>query len=133
MNNKPQTAGDHAAKTNILLIEDEGEMCLLLTLALQKENVHIQHVSSLSSAHAFLQKKQPSIVLLDNRLPDGFGFDLITYIKASCPGTKVIMMSGVDKSAADFALDAGADAFLSKPFKKSALLASIDSVLSCNN
>ena len=117
-------------KRNILLVEDEGEICLLLTMALQERNVNIQHVNSLRDAHSFLQKKHPSVVLLDNRLPDGFGFDLITYIKATCPGTKVIMMSGVDKGAADFALETGADAFLPKPFKKAALMASIESVLS---
>jgi DNA-binding response OmpR family regulator len=129
MRNKILSTVANPTRTNILLVEDEGEMCLLLTMALQDDNVHIEHVNSIQTAHAFLQKKHPSVVLLDNRLPDGFGFDLIGFIKANCPSTKVIMMSGVDKAAADFALETGADAFLSKPFKKSALLASIRSVL----
>ena len=129
MRNKTLSTVAIPAKTNILLVEDEGEICLLLTLALQEDNINIEHVSSMRTAHAFLQKKHPSVVLLDNRLPDGFGFDLISYIKANCPSTKVIMMSGVDKAAADFALETGADAFLAKPFKRSALLASIRSVL----
>ena len=130
MNTQPQPGNGHPVKRNILLVEDEGEICLLLTLALQDKNVNIQHVNSLRSAHGFLQKRHPSVILLDNRLPDGFGFDLLTYIKATCPETKVIMMSGVDKGAADFALETGADAFLPKPFKKAALMASIESVLS---
>jgi|HubBroStandDraft_1064217.scaffolds.fasta_scaffold122334_3 two-component system OmpR family response regulator len=129
MRNKTLSTVANPAKTNILLVEDEGEICLLLTLALQEDNINIEHVSSMRTALAFLQKKHPSVVLLDNRLPDGFGFDLISYIKANCPSTKVIMMSGVDKAAGDFALETGADAFLAKPFKKSALLASIRSVL----
>jgi DNA-binding response OmpR family regulator len=129
MRNNPLSAVANPAKTNILLVEDEGEMCLLLTLALQDDNIHVEHVNSMRSAHAFLQKKHPSVVLLDNRLPDGFGFDLISYIKANCPTTKVIMMSGVDKSAADFALQTGADAFLAKPFKRTDLQSSIRAVL----
>ncbi|HEY6902214.1 MAG TPA: response regulator [Puia sp.] len=117
---------------HILLIEDEGEMCLLLNLILDDPDMNISHVKNLSSAHDFLQKNQPSLILLDNRLPDGYGLDFIGYIKENCPDTKVIMMSGVDASAADVALETGADAFLRKPFRKAELLSSINSVLTAN-
>jgi|ERR1700722_8517294 two-component system OmpR family response regulator len=129
MRNKPAPKGHQPARINILLIEDEGEICLLLNLILSDPDVRIEHVHNLCNAHAFLQKKHPSVVLLDNRLPDGYGFDFIGYIKANSPETKVIMMSGVDKASGDFALAAGADAFLPKPFKKAALMASINAVL----
>jgi|SRR6185312_10040372 len=113
----------------VLLIEDEGEMCLLLNLILDNKDLSINHVKSLADAAAFLRKKQPDLVLLDNRLPDGFGFDFIGFVKAQCPATKIIMISGVDKAAGDFALDIGADLFLSKPFTKDALVQSVNKLL----
>lgn len=116
-------------KKSILLIEDEGEMCLLLNMILDDKNLEIEHVKTLTEADAFLQRKQPSLVLLDNRLPDGLGFDFIGYLKTNYPGVKIIMMSGVDKAAEEVALEAGADAFLCKPFTKGLLMERVNGLL----
>lgn len=113
----------------VLLIEDEGEMCLLLNLILDNKELNINHVKSLADATVFLKKNKPDLVLMDNRLPDGFGFDFIGYVKAHSPETKIIMISGVDKAAGDFALEIGADLFLPKPFTKAALLQSVSKLL----
>jgi two-component system OmpR family response regulator len=115
---------------NVLLIEDEGEMCLLLNLILDHANVVVEHVKTLAAADAYLEKKLPALILLDNRLPDGFGLDYIAPLKKNYPWIKIIVMSGIDAAAADFALEAGADDFLSKPFSKAKLLASVNSLLS---
>jgi DNA-binding response OmpR family regulator len=115
---------------NVLLIEDEGEMCLLLNLILDHANVVVEHVQTLAAADAYLEKKLPALILLDNRLPDGFGLDYIAPLKKNYPWIKIIVMSGVDAAAGDFALEAGADVFLSKPFSKAKLLASVNSLLS---
>ncbi|HVS97974.1 MAG TPA: response regulator, partial [Puia sp.] len=122
-------AGSTTRIKHVLLVEDEGEMCLLLNLILDKKNLRVDHVKTLTGATAFLKEQQPDLILLDNRLPDGFGIDLIGYVKAHCPATKIIVISGVDKAAEDFALEIGADSFLSKPFSKAALLESVDKLL----
>ncbi len=114
---------------DILLIEDEGEMCLLLNLILDDKDLRIEHVKTLSAADAFLQKKQPSLILLDNRLPDGYGLDFIGYLKTNYPTIKIILISGVDKAAGDCALEAGADVFLPKPFTKATLMQSVHTLL----
>ena len=114
---------------NVLLIEDEGEMCLLLNLILDHEGLNIEHVKTLAAADAYLEKKLPALILLDNRLPDGLGLDYLGQLKTKYPWIKVIVISGVDAAAADVALEIGADAFLSKPFTKAKLLASVNSLL----
>lgn len=122
-------------KTNakkVLIIEDEGDMCLLLNILLNGKEMELDHVKTLSAAQAYLQQEQPSIVLMDNRLPDGFGIDFITFIKKNYPFTKIIMMSGVDASAKDVALENGADIFLQKPFTKAQLYQSITDLLKIN-
>lgn len=123
------TTASKTSTKNILLIEDNGEMCLLLNLILNDKDVLVEHVKTLSDAEAFLQNEQPDLILLDNRLPDGFGLDFITYLKANFPAIKIIMISGVDQAAEDLALEAGASLFLSKPFSKAKLLESVNSLL----
>lgn len=113
----------------ILVIEDEGEMCLLLSLILDGQGMKVDHVKTLSAAKKFLEKEIPSLILLDNRLPDGLGIDFISYLRKSLPGVKIIMISGVDPEAGDAALEIGADHFLTKPFTKQQLHESIRNLL----
>jgi two-component system, OmpR family, response regulator len=109
----------------ILIVEDEGEMCLLLNLLLDGKDMELDHVKFLSDASAYLQKEQPSIVILDNKLPDGYGVDYISFIKANYPATKIVMITGFDNSVKDVALENGADIFLEKPFSRSQIYESV--------
>ncbi|HZH95432.1 MAG TPA: response regulator [Flavisolibacter sp.] len=110
----------------ILIIEDEGDMCLLLNILLKGNEMELDHVQNLSDAATYLEKEQPSVVILDNKLPDGFGVDFIAYLKAKYPAIKIIMISGYDGAAKDVALENGADIYLEKPFKKDQLFDSIN-------
>ena len=121
------------ANRNVLLIEDEGEMCLLLNLILDQDELTVDHVKSLADADAYLEKRLPALILLDNRLPDGFGVDYLGQLKSKYPWIKVIVISGIDAAAGDFALETGADAFLSKPFTKVQLLTSVRELLSISS
>lgn len=127
-NSSPNEPNGSRAK-DVLLIEDEGEMCLLLNVILNNKNLRIMHVKTLGEAALFLQKHQPDLILLDNRLPDGYGFDFIEFVKSNCPTTKIILITGVDRAAGDFAMEIGADLFLPKPFTKDALLQSVSKLL----
>ena len=118
-----------AAPKKALIIEDEGDLCLLLNILLDGKGMEVEHVQSLAKAEEFLQQEQPSLVLLDNRLPDGFGIDFIGHIKNQHPAAKVIMISGVDAAACDVALENGADVFLKKPFTKAELYKSVNELL----
>ena len=113
----------------VLIIEDEGDMCLLLNIMLNGKEMELDHVKSLASAEEYLQKQQPPVVILDNKLPDGFGIDFINFIKTNNPSTKIIMISGYDGSAKDVALYNGADIFLEKPFTKNQLYDAIMQLL----
>ncbi|SEW53051.1 response regulator [Chitinophaga arvensicola] len=118
-----------AAKQKILIVEDEGEMCLLINLLLDGKEMEVEHVQSLSEAVEYFQQQPPAIVLLDNRLPDGYGLDFISYIKEKYPATKIIMISGMDAAAKDVAIENGADTFLEKPFNKTTLYSAIEPLL----
>src|SRR5687767_9033871 len=99
----------------ILVVEDEGEMGLVLGMILNEGKIQMDYVNNLLAADEYLQKQEPSIIILDNKLPDGFGVDFISYIKKKYPSIKIIMISGF-ATARDVALENGADEFFEKPF-----------------
>ena len=112
----------------ILVVEDQGEMGLLLDMILNDRNFQLDYVNNLLSAEEYLQKQEPSVIILDNKLPDGFGVDFISYIKKKYPLIKIIMISGF-ASARDVALENGADMFFEKPFSLDEFSGAIDRLL----
>ena len=107
----------NSQKMNILIIEDEGDISLILNLMLKKEDIEIEHVTTLANAATFLKEQSPDIVIIDNRLPDGLGLEYIKEIKSSYPLIKIIMITGnTDTTDKATALQNGADIFLAKPF-----------------
>lgn len=112
----------------ILIVEDQGEIALVLNMILMEKNFELDYVHNLLSADEYLQEHEPSIIILDNKLPDGFGVDFISYIKKKYPSVKIIMISGFP-SARDVALANGADLFFDKPFSLEEFDESIDRLL----
>ena len=108
----------------LLVVEDEGQIGLVLNMILSERNFDLDYVSSLLSAQEYLEKNKPSVVIMDNKLPDGFGVDFISYIRKKYPLIKIIMISGF-ASARDVALENGADMFFEKPFSKDEFCKSI--------
>jgi DNA-binding response OmpR family regulator len=126
----PKTTGlkSKTAK-KILVVEDEGQMGLVLDMILTEKKFELDYVNNLLSAEEYLKKQQPSAIILDNKLPDGFGVDFISYIKKKYPSIKIIMISGFG-TARDVALENGADMFFEKPFNLDEFYEAIDKLLS---
>ena len=122
------TAPSQKTAKKVLVIEDEGEIGLLLNIILNENDFELDYVKDLSSADEYLQKEQPSVIILDNKLPDGFGVDFISYIKKKYSDIKIIMISGF-ASAKDVALANGADMFFEKPFTKDELNMSLNKLV----
>ena len=125
----PPTEQKVTKTKKVFIVEDEGEMCLLLNLMLDDTEMELDHVQSIAAAEEYLQKEQPAVIILDNKLPDGFGIDFISFIKKKYPAIKIVMISGYGNSAKDVALNNGADAFLEKPFTKEALFGSVAALM----
>ena len=110
----------------VLIVEDEGDMCLLLNILLDEKTIELDHVKTLEKAMEYLQVNQPSAIILDNQLPDGFGINLLAYVKKMYPEIKIIMISGYDVSVRDAAMETGADDFIEKPFTRTQLLHALE-------
>jgi len=122
------TASKNKPAKKVLVVEDEGEMGLLLNMIVNEKDFELDYVSNLLSADEYLQKEEPSVIILDNKLPDGFGVDFISYIKKKYSDIKIIMISGF-ASAKDVALANGADIFFEKPFSKDELNKSLNKLV----
>jgi len=113
----------------IFIVEDEGDMCLLLNIMLQEKEIKLDHAKTIAAAQEYLEKEHPSIIILDNKLPDGLGVDFVSYIKKNYPDIKIVMISGYAASAKNIALENGADIFIEKPFTRQQLYYSVKKLL----
>ena len=108
----------------ILLIEDEPEMASVLKTALERQDLVVDHVSTLADAEAMARLGTFDAVVLDRRLPDGDGLSLIPRLRAlhvDAPVIALTAMSGLDDRVSG--LNAGADDYMIKPFAIEELVA----------
>jgi two-component system OmpR family response regulator len=112
---------------NAMIVEDEKELCFLLSLVLRQKNLKPSCAYSIAEAKKNINSIKPSVLFLDNRLPDGYGIDFISQVKQDFPLTRIVMMTA-HNSPEDIrkAKNRGADYFISKPFNASIIKTTID-------
>jgi DNA-binding response OmpR family regulator len=124
---------DHTdTAATILVIEDEADMARILQFNLSSLGHQVLLAASGSAAAAHLRSVRPDLVLLDLRLPDAFGIDLLRGLKADSATTAVpvIVVSALgDEQTIVQALDLGADDYVTKPFRTKELLARVATAL----
>jgi two-component system OmpR family response regulator len=108
----------------ILLVEDDPALARELIRALEREHWALDHVSTLAYAIEAVVLYPYRVILLDRRLPDGDGIDLVAATKARPAPPFILFLTARDEIADRIeGLDAGADDYLVKPFALEELLA----------
>jgi DNA-binding NtrC family response regulator len=103
-------------QSKVLIVDDEPDVCYLFDRILLKRNLKTGYAYNLAEATLSIQAEPPSMIFLDNNLPDGQGIDFIPYLKMHCPGIQVVMVTANDSlSDRKRAFQQGADDFLGKP------------------
>jgi two-component system response regulator PilR (NtrC family) len=99
-----------------LIIDDEPDICELLSLTLGRMKIRTETAGDVASAKTLLQNNDFNLCLTDMRLPDGDGLDLVEWMQshASNVPVAVITAHGNVETAVQ-ALKLGAFDFLSKP------------------
>jgi DNA-binding NtrC family response regulator len=116
-------------KGNILLVDDAADIRELLANILRDSYAVTEADSGAALKQAF-QEQQPDVVLLDIKLPDADGLDLLPQIKKQWPETEVIVLTGnATFEAAVEATKRGAYHFLNKPFDPQGLLVTVERAL----
>lgn len=113
-----------------LIVDDEIDMCYLLSDILKHKNLQASFVNSISDAKRVLLEVNPSIIFLDNHLPDGFGINFISEIKSLYPDVKIVMITAHDTNTdRDKAYFQGVDHFIGKPFTREMILNTLEALL----
>ncbi len=119
-----------AAMQKILIVEDEQPIRDGLTQKLESEGYRVTSVETVAEGIAALEGG-PDLVILDRRLPDGEGLDVLRSARGSGSKTPFIVLSarGMPEDRVE-GLEDGADDYVTKPFHLRELLARVKNVLS---
>ncbi len=118
------------SERRLLLVDDEESFRKLTARELGRSGIQVTGVGTLGAARQALAETNFEAVLLDMRLPDGSGLDLLTEIKENHPATEVILLTAFGTMPeAIQAMKHGAYDFLAKPCKLAELEAALDKAM----
>jgi DNA-binding response OmpR family regulator len=110
-------------KKMILVVDDDKSILRTFTRILQKSGYEIETAETGKEAIAKAENRHYDLALVDIRLPDMDGTDLLAKLKKQLQHTVKIMITGFPSLETGVkALDEGADAYLVKPVKPQELL-----------
>ena len=116
----------------VLIVDDHAVVRHGLKTAIQAHGYEVAAVAgSINEAQAFMAQTNPDAIIIDINLPDGSGFELVTWARKLSPIIVIIVLTLND--GADYvraAKNAGANAFIVKSAPLSDLLAALDFALS---
>ena len=116
--------------TSILIIDDEAALVNSLAFALRGEGFAVETAGTAEAGVAAALRSPPALVLLDLRLPDGSGLQVLDRLREAQPGVPVVMISAHgDTRSAVQAVKKGAHDYLTKPFELDDMLHTIRSAL----
>jgi DNA-binding response OmpR family regulator len=118
------------SKKTILVVDDDKSILRTFTRILQKSGYEIEVAETGKEAMEKTENRHFDLALVDIRLPDIDGTDLLAKLKKPLQHTVKIMITGFPSLETGVkALDEGADAYLVKPVKPQELLMLLDEKL----
>src|ERR1700677_932426 len=127
--NRPYTDSGGPREARVLLVDDDRELCQMLTEYLQAEHFEVKSVHDGSDALEELKLNEFEILILDVMLPSVGGFDVLRKLGASYTTPILMLTARGDDIDRIVGLELGADDYLSKPFNPRELVARIRAIL----
>ena len=117
------------AKSRLVLIVDDDEMIRrLVRTVLEADDFEVIEAKDGELALSMIEDKRPAVVVLDVMMPGLNGVDVCRRLDHD--NVKVIILTARDDAElADECMEAGADAFLTKPFSSIQLLDLVEDLL----
>ncbi|WP_047043939.1 sigma-54-dependent transcriptional regulator [Vibrio mexicanus] len=114
-------------RPKVLLVEDSTSLAILYKQYVKDEPYDLFHVETGREAKAFIERNVPQLIILDLKLPDMFGEEILDWINENqIPSAVVIATAHGSVDIAVGLLQKGAKDFLEKPIKADRLKTSID-------
>ncbi|HUR41266.1 MAG TPA: sigma-54 dependent transcriptional regulator [Verrucomicrobiae bacterium] len=112
-----------AERVPLLLIDDDPLVARLMRVLFDQARFDLDHAETGQAGVEHAERTPPAVVILDLRLPDMSGMDVLKKLRALCPQAPVIMLTGsADLKNAVEAMQLGAFHYLSKPVDNAELL-----------
>lgn len=104
-------------KAHILYLEDDADSVELVRFTLSAAGIGVTVVGSAEEALDLAQREEFDLFLLDGLLPSGYSFDLCPELRTAAPSVPIVFYTALGFPAeVQQGSDAGADAYLVKPF-----------------
>jgi two-component system response regulator RegA len=111
----------------MLIVEDDQALRERLTRAFEQRGFDVRAVATAGSAEALIAEDAPEWVVLDLRIGDRNGLDLIPVLKRADPATRIVVLTGYGSVATAIeAMRRGATHYLTKPADADEILAAFD-------
>ena len=115
---------------NILVVEDDRNICDLIHMYLVKEGFDVRIAGDGGKAIEEFQKQVPDLILLDVMLPKKNGFDVCRALRDQGSSVPVIILTAREEEADKvLGLEIGADDYITKPFSMRELVARVKTQL----
>jgi two-component system, NtrC family, response regulator HydG len=117
------------SKGRILVVDDETNILTVFKKVLEKENFKVETASTGKDALEKIGKTKYNVYLVDVKLPDMDGTELLAQIPNNPSSVKIIITGFSSEEVGRKAADYGADEYLVKPVKPQELIETIQSRL----
>ena len=121
------------SKNTIMVVDDDPDIVTVLTIMLEQNEYNVRHAYSGRQLFSGLEGQKPDLIILDLMMPHMDGFEVLERLKADqeTSSIPVILLTAQDEFENIMSgYKKGADYYITKPFTKSQLVNSIDSILS---
>ena len=113
MANEPLDIGEDKS---LLLVDDDEPFLKRLAKAMEKRGFSVEQAGSVAAGRAIATARPPAFAVVDLRLEDGNGLDVVEVLRAKRPDCRVVVLTGYGAIAtAVAAVKIGATDYLSKP------------------
>ncbi|TVR18620.1 MAG: DNA-binding response regulator [Anaerolineaceae bacterium] len=114
---------------SILVVEDDHDTAEMMCALLEDAGYYPLAVDNGQTALEHIEEQKPDMVLLDLRLPDVDGLELLKAVRAHSFLPLIVISGMVHDRDRVHALEAGADDFMSKPFSHEELIARVRALI----
>jgi len=116
--------------STVLVVEDEADLRFSIRRFLEPRGYSVAEAGTVAAASACLRSQLPDIAIVDHRLPDGDGLEVLRNLKQLAPGVPALMLTGHGSiELAVAAVKEGAHQFLTKPVKLDVLVLMVERLL----
>ncbi len=118
------------SKNRVFVVDDEEALRTVLSSELEGEGYEVASAADGQEAIEILTNRVFDLILLDIKMPNVDGFEVLKFVKDRQPKTKVVMLTGfADLKNAIESKKLGAEDFVSKPYDLVDLLTTVERVL----